>query len=167
MKRNWLILLLLLLGSLLGCTSYTTSPQYASIPTLIKIDAIATGYELVYRAGNPEIFFKGYKLYIGNTESESHDPPDILNSGYGCSVYSGQLANFGTEYSIEISTDTTNSLAAAAAGENSNRYCKIEIPTALQAGQYVTLRSLLLSIRAGTGTGGFSISPPSNTLQVP
>lgn len=149
------------------CTNYSTSKQRTVPPILISvsnltgISAIPSGYLITMRAGNPEIFFLGYRLYVGNTESASRNPAD-LNQGFDCDGGIKIIPNQPLEYSAEVSPKT-DGLSAVNPGENANRICKFT--TTVTTGQYLTLRSLLRS-QTTTGTS-INISAPSNSLIVP
>ncbi|ASV08128.1 hypothetical protein B2G50_00505 [Leptospira interrogans serovar Canicola] len=165
MKRLYFLLIFLMIFLFIGCPHYSTTRLISTPPTLISIVPIATGYELRLRAGNPELLFDGYKLYVGNTENDSRFPAD-LNSGIECmNGILNILPNQPLEYSIELS-QTEGPLAAIGTGENTNRICKMQV--SVTSGQYLTLRSqvLVVSITNGTATG-FVFSMPSNSLRVP
>lgn len=148
-----------------GCPHYSTTRLISTPPTLISIVPIATGYELRLRAGNPELFFSGYRLFVANTENDSRFPAD-MNTGIDCvNGLLNLIPNQPLEYSIELSPNS-GPLAAVGTGENANRICKMNVT--LTSGQYITLRSevLVISIRNGAASG-FVFSMPSNSLRVP
>ncbi|EKR66440.1 MULTISPECIES: hypothetical protein [Leptospira] len=165
MKRLYILFLLPAFSLLLGCPHYSTTRLISTPPTLVSIVPIATGYELRLRAGNPELLFSGYRLYVANTENDSRFPAD-LNSGIDCvDGILNLIPNQPLEYSIELSPNG-GSLAAVGIGENPNRICKMNVT--LSSGQYLTLRSHVLVISITNGnTSGFVFSMPSNSLKVP
>ncbi|MBM9499507.1 hypothetical protein JWG44_04490 [Leptospira sp. 201903071] len=165
MKRLSILFLLPVVSLLFGCPHYSTTRLISTPPTLISVVPIATGYELRMRAGNPELLFSGYRLFVGNTENESRFPSD-LNSGTDCvGGVLNLIPNQPLEYSIELSTNS-GPLATPATGENTNRICKMSVT--VTSGQYLTLRSEVLVISITNGaTSGFVFSMPSNSLRVP
>ncbi|RHX85011.1 LIC11661 family lipoprotein [Leptospira stimsonii] len=165
MKRLSILFLLPVISFLFGCPHYSTTRLISTPPTLISIVPIATGYELRMRAGNPELLFSGYRLFVGNTENESRFPAD-LNAGIDCvGGVLNLIPNQPLEYSIELSPNT-GPLATPATGENANRICKMNVT--VTSGQYLTLRSQVLVISITNGsTSGFVFSMPSNSLKVP
>lgn len=143
-----------------SCTNYSVSRVQTIPPILISLATLSTGgHLLIYRGTNPEIFFAGYKLYIGNTPNEARNP-DVLSSGLDC-INRSLLPNLPIEYSIEIFT--SSGLTQVATGENANRVCKFS--TNLVSGKYIALRTLLLSFQPGNQ--GLTYSSPSNALIVP
>ncbi|MCB1177082.1 MAG: hypothetical protein KDK36_05830 [Leptospiraceae bacterium] len=156
MKRSILIFILFLHF----CTNFSTKKTTPVPPILVSLKTIPTGYLLTFRGSNPEIFFAGYRLYTGTSESEARNPSD-LNAGADCSSIN-LLPNLPLEYSIEISS-TAGDLATVEEGDNPNRVCKIV--TTLTAGQYISVRALILSFQIGSQS--FNISAPSNALIVP
>ncbi|AYV54471.1 LIC11661 family lipoprotein [Leptospira kmetyi] len=165
MKRFYFLFLLPVFSLLLGCPHYSTTRLISTPPTLISIVPIATGYELRLRAGNPELLFRGYRLFVANTENDSRFPAD-LNTGIDCvNGLLNLIPNQPLEYSIELSPNS-GPLAAIGTGENANRICKMNVT--LTSGQYLTLRSevLVISVRNGSASG-FVFSMPSNSLKVP
>lgn len=148
-----------------ACTkNYSTNRIITTPPILIGITPIATGYELRLRAGNPEAFFGGYTLYTASTEFDSRNPSDF-SVGKGCQLPLNLLPNQPVEYSIEISTNS-GPLATPADGENQRRVCKIV--ATLNSGEYLTLRSSVISLDLNAGTKDIYVfSMPSNTIQVP
>ncbi|PKA15388.1 LIC11661 family lipoprotein [Leptospira haakeii] len=157
--------ILLLIFSLFSCYNYSTNRIVTTPPTLVGITLIGTGvYELRLRAGNPEAFFSGYTLYTGSTSDASRNPADF-SSGKACELPLNMLPNQPKEYSIEVNP-TAGPLAVPGAGENTNRVCKIV--ATLNSGDYVTLRSSVISLDLNSGTKDIYVfSMPSNTLQVP
>ena len=144
----------------LRCTNYTVSRIQTIPPILLSLTQATTGgYILVYRGTNPEIFFAGYKLYIGASANEARNPTSLF-SGIDCTSRA-LLPNLPIEYSIEI--NQTSGLSTVNAGENANRVCKFQ--TSLTPGTYISLRTLLLSFQVGSQ--GFQYSAPSNALVVP
>lgn len=150
---------------LFSCYNYSSNRIVTTPPTLVGITLIGTGvYELRLRAGNPEAFFSGYTLYSGNTADASRNPSNF-SSGKECELPLNMLPNQPREYSIEVNP-TDGPLAVPGPGENTNRVCKI-IAT-LNSGDYVTLRSSVISLDLNSGTKDIYVfSMPSNTLQVP
>jgi len=144
----------------ISCSNYTTTKLKPVPPILISIKQIPTGHLLTMRASNPEIFFAGYRMFVGTSENSARNPND-LNTGIDCSGIN-LLPNLPIEYSIEISP-TAGALAPVQAGDNPNRVCKMV--TSLSSGSYISLRALLLSFQVGGGS--FSFSAPSNVLIVP
>ncbi|NBU99191.1 MAG: hypothetical protein EBS19_13435 [Spirochaetia bacterium] len=143
-----------------SCMNYSVSRVQTVPPILISLATLSTGgHLLVYRGTNPEIFFAGYKLYVGNTANEARNPT-ILSSGLDCTNRS-LLPNLPIEYSIEIYS--SSGLTQVATGENANRVCKFS--TILESGKYISLRTLLLSFQPGYQ--GLQYSSPSNALIVP
>ncbi|EMY79112.1 putative lipoprotein [Leptospira weilii serovar Ranarum str. ICFT] len=165
MKRLYLLFLLPVFSFLLGCPHYSTTRLISTPPTLISVIPIASGYELRMRAGNPELLFSGYRLYVGNTENESRFPSG-LDSGIECvNGILNIIPNQPLEYSIELSPND-GPLAAIGTGENANRICKMNVT--LSSGQYLTLRSQVLVVSITNGNAsGFVFSMPSNSLRVP
>ena len=152
--------ILLINGILISCTNYSVSRVQTVPPILISLATLSTGgHLLVYRGTNPEIFFAGYKLYIGSTANEARNPL-VLSSGIDC-INRSLLPNLPIEYSIEIYTSA--GLTQVATGENANRVCKFS--TSLVSGNYISLRTLLLSFQPGSQ--GLQYSSPSNALIVP
>jgi len=122
----------LTLGSLISCTNYSVSRVQTVPPILISLATLSTGgHLLVYRGTNPEIFFAGYKLYIGSTANEARNP-EVLSSGIDC-INRSLLPNLPIEYSIEIYTSV--GLTQVATGENASRVCKFS--TSLVSGKYI------------------------------
>ncbi|EKP12181.1 hypothetical protein LEP1GSC103_4049 [Leptospira borgpetersenii serovar Javanica str. UI 09931] len=165
LKRFYISLLLPVFSLLLGCPHYSTTRLISTPPTLVSIVPIASGYELRLRAGNPELLFSGYRLYVANRENDSRFPAD-LNSGVDCvDGILNLIPNQPLEYSIELSPNS-GPLAAIGTGENPNRICKMNVT--LSSGQYLTLRSHVLVVSITNGnTSGFVFSMPSNSLKVP
>ncbi|MDV6237109.1 hypothetical protein CH379_015870 [Leptospira ellisii] len=165
MKRFSILLLLPLVFFYWGCPHYSTTRLISTPPTLISISPIASGYELRLRAGNPELLFTGYRLYVAGNENDSRNPADP-NSGIECAGgVLNLIPNQPLEYSIELSPNG-GPLAAVGTGENANRICKMNVT--LASGQYLTLRSQVLVISiTGGATSGFVFSMPSNSLRVP
>ncbi len=145
---------------LLQCSNYTTYKVKPSPPILLSIKAIPSGHLITMRAANPDVFFAGYKLYVGDSESSVRNPSD-LNSGTSC-ISLNLLPNLPIEYSIEISPNE-GGLAPVEIGDNPNRVCKMIAE--LQSGKFIALRAITLSLQIGSGNLNFS--PPSNTLLVP
>lgn len=145
---------------LFQCSNYTTYKVKPVPPILLSIKAIPTGHLITMRATNPEAFFVGYKLYVGNSESSVRNPSD-LNSGIQC-VSLNLLPNLPIEYSIEVSPNE-GGLAPVEIGDNPNRVCKMI--TQLQSGQFIALRAMTLSLQLGGGN--LNYSAPSNSLLVP
>ncbi len=144
----------------ISCSNYTTTKLKPVPPILLSIKPIPTGYLLTMRASNPEIFFAGYRMFVGTSENSARNPTDF-NSGVDCFGIN-LLPNLPIEYSIEISP-TAGALAPVEAGDNPNRVCKMV--TSLSSGSYISLRTLLLSFQVGGGS--FTFSAPSNALIVP
>ncbi|TGL65735.1 LIC11661 family lipoprotein [Leptospira sarikeiensis] len=157
--------ILLSVLSLLSCYNYSSNRIFTTPPTLVGITSIGTGvYELRLRAGNPEAFFNGYTLYTGSSADASRNPSDF-SSGKGCQLPLNLLPNQPKEYSIEVNP-TAGPLAVPGPGENTNRVCKIV--ATLNSGDFVTLRSSVISLDLNSGTKDIYVfSMPSNTLQVP
>lgn len=152
--------LLTILFIFISCTNYSVTKNQANPPVLISLAKLsAGGHLLVYRGNTADIFFAGYKLYTGNTSSAARNPAS-LSAGLDC-INRSILPNLPIEYSIEISTSV--GLSSVETGTNANRVCKFS--TALTAGEYISVRSLLLSFQVGSQ--GFLYSPPSNSLIVP
>ncbi|TGK00592.1 hypothetical protein EHO59_11600 [Leptospira semungkisensis] len=149
---------------ILSCNNYSSNRIITNPPTIIEVSPIATGYELRLRAGNPEAFFGGYTLYVGATSDASRNPSDFA-SGFPCQKPLALIPNQPIEYSIEVSP-TAGPLAVPGAGENQKRVCKIV--ATLSSGQYITLRSSVISLDLNTATRDvYVFSMPSNTMKVP
>ena len=144
---------------LAACTNHTSREQFSSPPTIVSITPIASGHQILIRAVNAELVFAGYTLFVGTSETDV----SAKASGTACST-AVLLPNTPTEYSIEASS-AAGPLSAAATGENANRVCKF--PVALQSGQYVLIKSQILSIQPDTGIIEYRYSPPSNIVSVP
>lgn len=158
------LLPILILFLFSACKHYSSNRIITTPPTLIGIAPISSGYELRLRAGNPEAFFGGYTLYSAATVFDSRNPSDF-SIGKGCELPLNLLPNQPIEYSIEITT-STGPLSTPGPGENTNRVCKII--TTLNSGDYITLRSSVISLDLNSGTKDIYVfSMPSNTLQVP
>lgn len=145
-----------------ACTNYSVSKSKTVPPILVSIAAISGvtgGYQIKMRVTNQEPFFAGYRLYLGANDNAARNPAD-LNSGYGCASGPAIIPNQPIEYVLEVATD------AATLPANSNRLCSYSAP--LTTGQYISVRTLLLSIQP-SNQGGNRINPslPSNTLIVP
>jgi len=157
-----------------SCTNYTVSKQTTVPPILVSVaqpnsstissvTTIPTGYLVVFKAGNPEIFFADYRLYVGNTEYEARNPAD-LNKGTGCSGGPQLTPNQPIEYSAEISS-ASGGLAPVNTGENANRICKFQV--SVTSGQYIAIRSVLRSISPIQAMNTLNISASSNALIIP
>ncbi|MBE7411650.1 MAG: hypothetical protein L6Q54_03290 [Leptospiraceae bacterium] len=159
---------------ILSCTNYTVSKQSTVPPILVSVahqntsslstvTVIPSGYLLVFKAGNPEIFFADYKLFVGNTENEARNPPDI-NKGTGCTGGPQLTPNQPIEYSAEISSQP-GGLAPVNPGENTNRICKFQVT--VSSGQYIAIRSALRSVSPIQTSNTLNISASSNALIIP
>ncbi len=147
---------------ILGCTNYSVSKSKTVPPILISITSISGvsgGYTIKMRVTNQEPFFAGYKLYFATDENSARNPAD-LNSGLSCTSGPAIIPNQPIEYVLEVATDVATLPA------NGNRLCTYQ--TTLTPGQYISVRTLLLSIQP-SNQGGNRINPslPSNTLIVP
>ncbi|HMW05623.1 MAG TPA: hypothetical protein PK079_19370 [Leptospiraceae bacterium] len=161
------VILLFGLISLFGCTNYSVSKSKTVPPILVSIanivdsnnNKITGAYRIKVRVTNQEPFLAGYKLYVGNTENAARNPAD-LNSGLSCTTGPSVIPNQPLEYILDVATDVTQLPSA------SNRICTYQ--TSLTSGQYISFRTLLLSIQP-SNQGGNRINPslPSNTLVVP
>ncbi|MCB1159558.1 MAG: hypothetical protein H7A25_26530 [Leptospiraceae bacterium] len=140
---------------LLSCSNYSTNKIKTVPPTLVSITASNGGYILKIRANNPEVFFLGYRLYMGTTESEARNPAD-LSSGANCVNGLRTIPNQPIEYSMEINSDPNI---------NSGTMCKFQVN--VQSGQYISIRGLLLSINLSNASDSVSPSQPSNAIIVP
>ena len=160
-----LLVLFLNLILVLGCTNYSVSKSKTVPPILVSIapiSGVTGGYTIKMRVTNQEPFFAGYKVYVGATENASRNPAD-LNSGLDCKSGPSIIPNQPIEYVLEVAADVTTLPA------NGLRLCTYQIANpALTAGQYISVRTLLLSIQP-SNQGGNKINPslPSNTLIVP
>ncbi|MBK6608051.1 MAG: hypothetical protein IPG24_21855 [Leptospiraceae bacterium] len=160
-----LLVLFLSLVLVLGCTNYSVSKSKTVPPILVSIapiSGVTGGYTIKMRITNQEPFLAGYKVYVGATENASRNPAD-LNSGFSCSSGPSIIPNQPIEYVLEVAADVTTLPA------NGLRLCTYQIANpALTAGQYISVRTLLLSIQP-SNQGGNKINPslPSNTLIVP
>lgn len=158
--------LILFLSFAFSCTNYTVNKSKSVPPVLVSIGSIvdssgaviSNSYSVKMRVTNQELFFAGYKLYIAGTESAARNPAD-LTSGLNCTSGPFLIPNQPIEYTLEISDDVTKL-------PSSSRICTYQ--TTLTSGQFISVRSLLLSIQP-SNQGGNSINPslPSNTLVVP
>ena len=147
---------------ILGCTNYSVTKSKTVPPILVSITAISgvtAGYTIKMRVTNQEPFFAGYKLYFAANENGARNPSD-LNSGLSCTSGPAIIPNQPIEYVLEVATDVSTLPA------NSNRLCTYQ--TTLTSGQYISVRTLLVSIQP-SNQGGNRINPslPSNTLIVP
>ncbi|MBK8394326.1 MAG: hypothetical protein IPL26_03650 [Leptospiraceae bacterium] len=158
--------LYIILFILFGCTNYSVSKTKIVPPILVSIGliddsngtVITNAYRITMRVTNQELFFAGYKLYVGKDENSARNPSD-LNSGQNCTVGPSLIPNQPIEYTLEIADDI-NKLPA------SSKICSYQ--ATLNSGEYISVRSLLLSIQP-SNQGGNQINPslPSNTLIVP
>lgn len=149
---------------LLGCTNYSVSRTVSVPPVLISVTKIASGHQILMRAANPEIFFLGYKLYVGTSENDARNPASYTATGYSCD-YRTVIPNLPVEYSAEVSSNA-GGLSSVAAGENANRVCKFAV--SLNSAQYVSIRAITFSFQGGrAGVQTVSFSAPSNALIVP
>jgi hypothetical protein len=161
LNRSFYLLVILFILNLISCTNYTVSRTQTIPPILISIsNREGGGHLLVFRGANPEIFFTGYKLYVGSNTNEVRNPSN-LSSGIDCENRT-IIPNLPLEYSIEINPNSTT-LSQVNTGENGNRVCRF--PSTLNSGQVISVRSLLLSIQPGAQS--FQYSTPSNSLVVP
>lgn len=143
-----------------NCTNYSVTKTLPNPPVLISLAKLSTGgHLLVYRGNTSDIFFAGYKLYTGSSATAARNPSS-LTAGLDCSNRS-LLPNLPIEYSIEIYT--SEGLSGVVEGDNGSRVCKFK--TLLTAGDYISVRTLLLSFQIGSQ--GFQFSAPSNALVVP
>lgn len=138
------------------CTNYSVTKNKTIPPILIAIKSSGNGHLVSIRANNPEAFFVGYRLYIGNSEKEARNPSD-LNTGIDCASGLTAIPNQPAEYYLDIAQDTTNS--------TSNPICRFSFKAS--SGQYIAVRGLLLSIQPSSQTDRVSYSQPSNALIVP
>ena len=157
-----LLVLLLNLILVLGCTNYSVSKSKTVPPILVSIapiSGVTGGYTIKMRITNQEPFLAGYKIYVGATENASRNPAD-LNLGLDCKRGISIIPNQPIEYVLEVAADEKTLPA------NSLRLCTYE--ASLTTGQYISVRTLLLSIQP-SNQGGNKINPslPSNTLIVP
>lgn len=149
-----------------ACTNYSVNKSKSVPPILVSIGSIidssgsviSNAYSVKMRVTNQELFFAGYKLYIANSESAARNPAD-LTSGLNCTSGPALIPNQPIEYTLEIADDVTKL-------PSSSRICTYQ--ATLTSGQFISVRSLLLSIQP-SNQGGNSINPslPSNTLVVP
>lgn len=146
-------LLVVMVGS---CSNFSTNKMTTYPPTLISIVSSSNGYLVKIRTSNPDIFFFGYRLYIGKNESEARNPAS-LTAGYECVGGLAEIPNFPREYYLDISNDGTP--------RQSGALCKFQAP--LKSGDVISVRGLLLSIQPNQNTDRLSPSQPSNTLTVP
>ncbi len=157
---KYLVYLYLFLS--LSCTNYSVSKSKTVPPILVSIGSISgvtSGYQIKMRVTNQEPFFAGYKLYVGPNENAARNPSD-LNSGFSCTSGPAIIPNQPIEYVLEIASDASTLPA------NGNRLCTYQ--TTLKSGEYIAVRTLLVSIQP-SNQGGNRINPslPSNTLIVP
>ncbi|MEM7179460.1 MAG: hypothetical protein AAF518_00995 [Spirochaetota bacterium] len=142
-----------------GSCSNFTSEQFNTVPPLlisITANSDINGYSVTVRANNPETFFVGYRLYIGNSDSEARNPAD-LNTGTDCLGGLAIIPNQPIEYTLDIDPD--------AAGSRGGVACTFA--TTVSSGQYISVRGLLLSIQPSQTNNTVSISLPSNSLIIP
>jgi len=143
-----------------NCTNYSVTKTLPNPPVLISLAKLNTGgHLLVYRGNTSDIFFAGYKLYTGSSATAARNPSS-LTTGLDC-TNRALLPNLPIEYSIEIFT--SEGLSGVVEGDNGNRVCKFK--TLLTSGDYISVRTLLLSFQIGSQ--GFQFSSPSNALVVP
>lgn len=155
--------LVFLIGLLFGCTNYSVSKAKTVPPILvaiIPISGVTSGYQIKMRVTNQEPFFAGYKLYVGADENAARNPSDLVNSGNSCTGAPGIIPNQPIEYYLEVAPSVASLPATG------NRLCTYQ--TTLNPGEYISVRTLLLSITP-SNQGGNRINPslPSNTLIVP
>jgi len=144
----------------INCTNYSVTKNLPNPPVLVSLAKLSTGgHLLVYRGNTSDIFFAGYKLYTGSTATAARNPSS-LTAGLDC-INRSLLPNLPIEYSIEIFT--SEGLSGVVEGDNSSRVCKFK--TLLTSGEYISVRTLLLSFQIGSQ--GFQFSAPSNALVVP
>lgn len=160
LKLLWLILFLPIFNL---CTNYSVNKTKTVPPILVSITSIqglTSSYEIKMRVINQEPFFAGYRLYIADNENTARNPSD-LNSGIGCSSGPSIIPNLATEYVVDIGPNSTG-----LTGQAGTQLCTYE--ATLLPGQYIAMRTLLLSIQP-SNQGGNRINPslPSNTLIVP
>lgn len=134
------------------CTHHTAIQQYANPPYIVSVTQIGTGvdYEIKVRAINMETVFAGYTLYTGSTEAAATAKPN----GTPCTQLT-IIPNVPTEFLIEASL---NPGAIPA---------RCNFPVSLNSGDYILIRSQIISIQLDSGTSHFVYSPPSNIAKVP
>lgn len=140
------------------CSNYTATKYNTVPPLLVSIAANSdiAGYSITVRANNPEIFFVGYRLYVGNSDGEARNPAD-LTSGYNCASGLAIIPNQPIEYTLDIDPDTAATRGGVACTFAAN----------VTTGQYISIRGLLLSIQPTQTNNSFSLSLPSNSLIIP
>ncbi len=144
----------------INCTNYSVTKNLPNPPVLVSLAKLKTGgHLLVYRGNTSDIFFAGYKLYTGSSATAARNPSS-LTAGLDCTNRS-LIPNLPIEYSIEIFS--SEGLSGVVEGDNSSRVCKFK--TLLTSGEYISIRTLLLSFQVGSQ--GFQFSAPSNALVVP
>jgi len=152
--------LLVVLLALSQCTNFSSSVAVAVPPILISAAKNSeTNFTLRVRATNPELIFQGYRLYVANREIDSRNPGDV-NAGTDCNLAGGTLTLLPVqpiEYVFEIDPATTAPGAGVA--------CRFR--TTASTGQFVTVRSLGLSVQVSLSTSSLRVSGPSNSLLLP
>ncbi len=142
-----------------NCTNYSKSKTRIVAPILVSATSSSGDYNVKVRVTNQEPLLAGYKLYIGNNETEARTPPD-LTAGVDCSNIV-VLPNFPLEYSFDIKTNSSTSAVTA------NAICIFRTNNATK-GKYIAIRSLVLSITPSNQTNNrINPSLPSNSLILP
>lgn len=150
-----------------SCTNYSVSKSKTVPPILVAVNnildsnsnIISGAYRIRIRVTNQEPFLAGYKLYVGTSDNEARNPPD-LTSGQDCTSGPSLIPNQPIEYVMDIAPNL--SLLPAA----SNRICSYQ--ATLTSGKYIAFRTLLVSIQPSSQSGNrINPSLPSNTLIVP
>lgn len=115
------------------------------------------------RAGNPELLFIGYKLYTGTTSGDARNPAD-LTAGTDCQNGVESIPNQPKEYVVIIGNDV-DTIPGDDLSASETLVCRYQ--TSLNPGEFVAMRSLLLSIQFIDNGDAISVSAPSNSLIVP
>jgi hypothetical protein len=143
---------------LVSCTNYTVSKAQSVPPTIVSVtySSVFSGYLISVKAINPELLFRGYRLYVGSSETEAR-AQNSLDTGFSCDG-ANQLFNIPTTYNFEaVQSD---------ASLNSGNSCRFK--TTLSAGKYINIRSTIIGFNStGGGIANFRLSEPSNTVIVP
>jgi len=152
--------LLLFLAWGIGCTNYTSTPSVTAPPTLVSATKNSdSNFTIRVRASNPELIFQGYTLFVASQESQARNPSD-LSTGTTCSIAGGTLTTLPVqpiEYVFEIDPSGSGVGAGVA--------CRFRATAG--SGQFISVRSLGLSIRVNNSSSGVRYSGPSNSLLLP
>jgi hypothetical protein len=152
------LFLIILSTLLIQCTNYTVTKAQSVPPTIVSVtySTVFSGYLVSVKAINPELLFRGYRLYVGISEADSR-AQNSLDTGYSCDG-ANQLFNIPTTYNLEV--------VQSDAPLNSGNSCRFK--TTLTSGKYISIRSTIVGFNStGSGIANFRLSEPSNTVIVP